>query len=801
MTDLRYAFRQLRRAPGFTAVAVLTLALGIGASTAIFSVVHGVLLDPLPYAAPGRLVALFTSAPKLGYARANVGAANYRDWRAQNTVFHDIALVRHIANFNLTGDGEPERLFGARVTANLFSVLGVQPLLGRVFPADAEQPGRDRIALLSHSLWTRRFGADPHIVGRTTRLSGEPYLVAGVMPPGFAYPGAEFQLWVPLTVNPEEIRQRLGYDYLAVARLRPGVSLPQAQAEMDAISARLAQQYPERNKDIGCVVVPLLDSAVGPVRTGLYVLLGAVGGLLLIGCANLTNLLLARAAGRTREFTLRVALGAGRRRLIRQLAAEVLPLGFAGGALGLLLAVWGLDLLRPLLPAAMPRLENIRISLPVLAFTAAVSLLTVLLTSLLPAWHASRTDLASALHEDARAGTGAARARLRDLLVVSEIALTLVLLVGAGLLIRTLGRLRQVDPGFRPEGVLSLHLAVPRSKYTSDALVADFCRRVLERVRALPGVESAGMVNRLPLAGGGQSGSLQFEGTNLPVTELGNVDWRTVTPGYFQAMGIPLLRGRSFTDRDTADSPLVGVIDERIARLVWPGQDPIGKRFRIGLGTFTGPWVEIVGVAGHIRHDGLDVDQRPQVYWNYHQRAQDRMALVVRTRLRPLDLAPAVISEIRAVDPDQPVYDVRPMDEVRERSLAQRWLNTVLVTLFAGVSLLLAAVGIYGVIAYSVQRRVREFGVRLALGASPGAVRTLVLRQVGFLTLCGLTLGVGMSLVLTRFLAGLLHEVAPHDPATFAATSAVLACAALAACYLPARRATRIDPMEALRQE
>lgn len=798
--DVRYGFRLLRKSPGFAAAAILTVALGIGATTAVFSVVYGVVLQPLPYPEPDRLVQLWSKLPRLGLDRAFVAPAVYRDWRDQSQVFEELALVRHIANFNLTRDGEPERLQGARVTASLFRVLGIAPMLGRAFRDDEERVGKERIVLLSHGLWRRRFEADPSIVGRDILLSGVKHTVVGVMGPTFQYPGREFQIWVPLTINPEDYRTRANYSFLAVGRLRPGRTVQEAQAEMDTIAARLGQQYPESDQGVGVVAAPMLADAVRTVRAPLYVLLGAVGCVLLIGCANLANLLLARSLGRSSELVVRSALGAGRGRLILQSVAELVPIVALGGAAGLLVARWILALLIPRLPATMPRVEAIAVNAPVLAFAFLALALTGLASGVWPALQVGRWDIAASLRESLRGGTTALRGtRLRDLLVVSQMAVAVLLVTGAVLLGRSLVALRQVAPGFRTEGVLSLHLAIPRSKHADDRAVADFCRRVLERVGALPGVASAGMVNRLPLGGVAQIGSLEAEASALPTGRLESVDWRTVTPGYFRTLGIPLLQGRGFTEADADPARLVGIVDEQVARLAWPGQDPIGRRFRIPAPG--GPWVEIVGVVGHIRHDSLAEDTRPQVYWNYHQRAQDRMALVLRTDGRPEALTPAVVAAIRAVDPEQAVYDVRTLAAVVDRSVAQQWLTTTGFALFAGTALVLASVGLYGVISYSVGRRSREIGVRMALGARRADVLLLVLRQGAALTATGGVLGLGGGLVLARVLAGQVYAVDVRDALSFSTAALVLGLVGLLATLLPARRAAGVDPMAVLRAD
>jgi putative ABC transport system permease protein len=798
--DLRHGLRLLRRNPLFAATALLTVALGVGATTAVFSVIYGVLLRPLPYPEPERLVQLWTHAPKFGLPRTYVGAAMYRDWREQNDGFEELALVRHIANLNLTGEGEPERLQAARVTASLFRVLRVSPALGRTFRDEEEEIGRERVVLLSHRLWQRRFAADPAVVGRGIRLNGEPHIVVGVMGPEFRYPGREFELWTPLTIDPEDYRTRLGYDFLSIGRLKSGVSLEPAQAEMHAVASRLARQYPDTDAGIDVIVAPMLEDTVSGVRRPLYVLLGAVASLLSISCANLANLVLSRAMGRSSELVLRSALGARRGRLILQSIAEITPLVAMGGASGLLLTTWMIALAVPLLPDSMPRVEGVAIHPPVLLFALGAILITGLASGIWPALQLTRSDLTASLRESIRGTTGSLQgSRLPDVLVVAQMAIAVVLVTGAMLLVRSFVELKGVDPGFRPEGVLSLHLAIPRTKYPEDRDVAAFCRRILDEVAGVPGVAASGMVNRLPLGGVQQIGSIELENVDPRLNRLDGVDWRTVTPEYFRAIGIPLLEGRLFTELDSNPDRPVGIIDERIARLAWPHESALGKRFRIPFADL--PWVAIVGIVGHIRHDSLAADTRPQVYWNYRERAQDRMALVVRTEGDPERLAAPVVAAIRGADPDQPVYDVRTLEEVVDRSVSQQWLTTTLLLLFACLALALASVGVYGLVSYSVGRRLREIGIRMALGAHRRDVTRMILRQGASITVLGGVLGVAGALLLSRWLGTLVYGVSVRDTLSFSTASVVLVLVGLAASYLPARRAARLDPIAVLRGE
>jgi putative ABC transport system permease protein len=798
--DVRYGMRLIGRAPGFAAAAILTVALGIGATTAIFSVVYSVVLQPLPYREPDRLVNLWSTAVKRGFARAYVGMANVYDWKARNHMFEDIAALRAVANFNLTGQGEPERLNGSRVSSNLFSVLGVTPLLGRTFTEDEDEIGHEQVALLTYGLWVRRFGADPGVVGRTIALNGVPHTVVGVMRADFAYPTREFQIYTPLTFDPQELVNRMNYSYLAVARLKPGATVEQARAEMTVVSSQLEREHPKENEGIGAEVVPMLADTVSAVRTPLYILLAAVAAMLLIACANLTNLLVARALGRHRELAVRAALGAARSRLVTQSIGEVLPMLVAGGALGLLGAAWVIETLVPLLPGDVPRVENVGLHLPVLASTVATLTVIAVFVGVWPALEVSRGGLRASVADLSRGNTGApARSRLRDVLVVVQIAATLWLVVGAALLMRSFGELRQVHPGFNAERVYSLHLAIPRSKYPTDRDVAAFGGRILERVRTLPEVASAGLVNRLPLAGGTQTGGIEFEGIDPKAVSMSNVDYRSVTPDYFRTLEIPVLSGRSFTDGDSETAPPVAIIDERLAKTILVGTDPIGRRVRIPVMNL--PWLTIVGVAGHIRHDRLEEDVRPQIYFPYKQRTQDRMALAVRTRTDPSTIGPSLAAAIRGVDPEQPVYDARTLAEVVDRSVAQRWLQTVLLGSFAAIALVLSSIGVYGVIAYTVGQRRREFGIRLALGARRAEIISLVMRRGALMFGCGAAIGLALSAASARVLSGLLFNVSGFDLLSFGVSTLILFAVALAACGLPARRAASVDPSLALRAE
>jgi putative ABC transport system permease protein len=793
LQEIRHSLRRLRHSPGFSATAILMLALGSGTTTAIFSIAYGVLLRDLPYDQPARLVALRMTEPRVGPALANVGAADYFDWRRRQQVFEDIALTRPVGSFNLTGAGEPERLQGARVTASLFAVLRARPLIGRTFTEEEQlDPARAaHVAVLSYGLWQRRFGGDPSIVGRTVQLGGQPHQIVGVMRPEFRYPSREFELWAPLYLPPAALRHRQDFSYLAVARLKPDVSEQQAAAHMASLATTIARENPGTDPNARVVVAPLRSAMAGPVRTTLWVLLAAVGTLFLIGCTNLAALLLARAAGRTTEFAVRAALGATHARLARQLVIEVIPLGAAGAVLAILTARWLLDILVPRLPAGTPRLEEIGLHGPVLLFSILLSVGAAFLVAIAPAWHVS-----TRVQRD-MGGSG----RFRSGLVLVEIACTVVLLVGAGLLARTFLHLAGTDPGFQPDRTLTLHLAVSRAKHGDDAGVARYLGRLTERIRAVAGVAAVGMVNRLPMAGQNQTFTIRFQGAGAD--QLVHVDSRSINGDYFRSLGVPLLDGRTFREDDLPDRPAVGIIDERLARQVFGTARAVGKRFRIAVAgrDLDQPWVEVVGVVGHLRHEGLDRDPRSQVYWPYAQRTQDRVAMTVRTATEPAALARSVSAAIREVDPDQAIYDVRPMREVVDRTLAGNRLNLVLMATFAVMALLLASVGLYAVVAQLTTRRRREFGIRMALGATNRQVMGLVMGQGVRLGAAGLALGLVLAVAATRILATMLHGVRPLDPITYAAAGCLLAAVVLAAISLPARRAMNLHPAEALRPD
>ncbi len=790
-------FRLFRRAPGFALASILVISLGVGTTTAIFSVVYGVVFRPLPYPEPDRLVALWSRTPAAA-GRVKFNPADQRELLGNTGVFENVALANAPQNFNLSGEGEPERLIAARLSSDIFTVLRISPRLGRRFTPADEQAGNDRVVLLSDGLWRRRFAGDPLIVGRTINLNGIPHQVVGVMEPQFQFPERGYQLWIPLTIAPRLLaRQIAGYNHFAVARLKPGVGLDQAQRDLDALAARLEAEYPNTNRGVRLEVLPLLEESVRVVRPTLYVLLAAVGSLLLIACLNLASLVATRAAGRTGEFAIRLALGASHSRLTVLAVSELVPVLVLGGTLGVAVAKLAIAMFIPLAPPALPRIDSIEISGPVLLFSLAVVALTGLVAGILPATRGCRAAVPAEALGVRSATANRYHVRARRALVIAQIALTFPLLLGATVLARSFAALMAVNPGFRTENVLALHMAIPRSKYRSDQEIAAFYARIVDRVRAVPGVVSAGMVNRVPLAGNDLAMALTFEGAEGAPRV---VQSRSATPDYFTTLGIPLRQGRIFTDRDSATAPLVAIIDERLAAALWRNETAIGKQFQVAFPGQPPASGRIVGVVGAIRHQRLDSDEDRQVYFSYQQFTDGRIALMVRSQSDVRALVPAVVQTIHNLDPEQPVYDVRTLDDVLARSAAERWLNTAIIGIFAASALLLAGVGLYGVIAYGVTQRVREFGLRIALGAAPSRIAALVLGEGLVLAGTGVGIGLGAAVGLSRGIRNLLYRVAPLDPLSVASAIAVLFAVAIVASYLPARRAALSPPAETLRR-
>jgi putative ABC transport system permease protein len=798
----------LLKKPGFTLIAILALALGIGANTAIFSVVNGVLLRPLPYEDPDRLVRLGEWSQQV--PGMSIAYPNLLDWREQNHVFTAIAATR-FNSYNLTGVDEPERLLGREVSANFFEVLGVKPALGRTFLPEEDHANSNRVCVLSHGLWQRRFGADPQILGKSLTLNNESYTVVGVMAQGYRF-GTQTDVFVPIGLKEatEMISSRDNHPGIyAYARLKPGVTFTQAETEMKEIASRLAAAYPKTNAGNSITMIPLREYFVGDIRPALLVLLGAVGFVLLIACANVANLLLARATSRMREIAIRTALGARRMRIIRQLLTESVLLSILGGTAGVLLALWGIDVLRTASIDAIPTTAEIKLDTNVLFFTLGVSVLTGLICGLAPALQTSKPDLNESLKEGGRTGTaGAARHRIRNLLVISEVALSLVLLIGSGLLIKSFLRLRQTETGFTTENLLTMQLSYTAGQ-DEGRRIANFLNQVEQRIKSLPGVESVAISDGVPFLGASETG---FAIEGRPPAEPGKRPMTVVyftTPDYLQAMGIRLVRGRFFTQQDTQNSPLVAVIDEDFARQQFPDEDPIGKYLE-GSREQNIPHIEIVGIVSHVKNYGLDTagPVQAELYYALNQipdkflpQVASSVSLLVRTRTEASVMTAAIRREVQAIDPHQPIYNVNTMEQVLADSLASQRLSMLLLSIFAGVAMTLAAVGIYGVLSYTVVQRTHEIGIRVALGARVTDVFKLVVGQAMMLVLIGIGLGLLGAFLLTRVMTSLLYGVSATDPLTFGGVSLLLAVIALIACLIPARRATRVDPMVALRYE
>ncbi len=817
LKDLRHASRVLIAAPAFTIAALLSLAIGIGANTAIFSIVDGLLLHPLPYADAERLVILWNRSPGLNIAEDWFSTAQYFDIKNGHHGFEQIAIAIG-DNYNLTGSGEPERVGTIRISSSLLSLLGQRAAIGRAFVTDEDRPGRNATAILSYGIWARRFGSDPRVLGRKIILNGLPYEVVGIMPRSFSLPrevmptldGAEqAEILLPLPMPADAAQNRDHEDYNIIGKLKPGVSVQQAQAEMDTITARLRHEHPEvypPNGGLTFSIVPLLEQVVGNVRHTLYLLLGAVGFVLLIACTNLANLQLSRGLARQKEMAVRSALGASRLRIVRQLLTENMLLAFAGGALGVAFAFLALRCVRLLGPQSVPRLSDVGIGLSALAFTVLICVLSAILFGLAPALRVSRIDVQTVLRDTSRTSSGVSAIwgrgnNLRRSLVIAEIALCVILLIGAGLLIRSFVRVRDVDPGFNPHHVLTLELTMTGERYKDKTAVLAAYREIRMRLENLPGVTYAGAVTSLPLSQMFAWGPITVEGRIPPPGEkFINADVRMINGHYFQAMEIPLREGRLFNDNDTADKPRVAIIDDYMAQQLWPNQDPIGKRLHIGsINETDSPWITVVGVVGRIKQYTLDSDSRIAYYLPQTQYVTRAMNVVMRAGGDPVALTGAVKRQIREINPDLPLYNVSTMQKRFDNSLARRRFTMLLLGTFAAISLGLAIIGIYGLIAYLVGQGSREVGIRLALGATPANIKMLIVRGGMTLAFWGVGIGILSALAVGRLMRSLLFGVGANDLLTFVAVPSLLASIAFVASYIPARRASRIDPSISLR--
>jgi len=813
--DFRYGLRTLRKNPGFAAAAILVLALGIGANTAIFSVVNAVLLKPLPFSHPEQLVQIWHTPPQKsfpGMKEFAVSAANYLDWQAQNHVFEHTAIYSY-GTYNLTGKGEPQFISARRVSSDFFAVLQAEPLLGRVFVPEEDQPGHNNVVVLSESFWRTQFAADPNIVGEDINLDGAAYRVIGVMRAKFQFPitsdpSFAVKLWAPLAMTDRERAVRAEHHYAVIGRLRSGVTLQQAQAELDTISHRLEQEYPADDKGWGAVLKPLDEELAGDVRTPLLVLLGAVALVLLIACANAANLVLARTISRQREIAVRSALGASRARVVRQVISETVVLSLAAGVLGLLIAHFGVKLIVAFFASKLPRAAAISLDASVLEFTLLIALLTGIVAGLLPAIRISRVNVNEALKQGSRTSSDAAGNRTRGMLIVSEVALSLMLLIGAGLMIRSLWMLRNVDPGLDPHNVLALDPALSRTTFPQPGQEIEFYTELLRRIHALPGVESAGVIDNVPLDNGGSIQPVQIEGHPVQaMADQPEVSVRLISPGYLRAMHIPVLRGRDFSEQDNADNPATVLITQAMAKRLWPNEDPIGRH--VTMYFYPDKVREVVGIVGDVKDDGLNKPAPATLYMPLGQLTTPRTAawqsfplwIIVRTNSEPSASVPGVIHTIHELNAGVPVRDVTTMEDFVVNSVSQQRFNMLLLASFAGLALVLAAVGIYSVLAYTVRRRVREIGIRMALGAQTADVLRLIVSEGMKPTAIGVAAGIAGALALGRVLSSLLYGVRPSDLATFAGVCVVLVSVALVASLVPAYRATRVEPVTTLREE
>ena len=794
--DLKYGIRMLFKKPGFTAVVVLTLALSISSTTVVFSVVNALLLRSLPYSNPDQLINVWSVFKSNNKAYASAG--NFREWQERNQSFQHLAAY-DLLKLNLTGGDRPEAIDVALVTANLFPLLGVQPVRGRVFQTEEEQPASNKVAVISDGLWQRRFGADAGVVGKSLVLDGDSYTIIGIMPPHFSFP-EKIEVWLPLSFVPEELADR-SYNHLAVVgRLKPGIELRQAQAEMSALMDEQVRKYPNENSGRSMRLVTFQQNLIGDIRMALWILSGAVFLVLLIACANIANLLMARATTRQKDVAIRIGLGAGRGRLIQQLLIESLLLSLLSGAIGLIFASGGLQILTTVGPTKIPRLNEVTIDGRVLAFTLVVSLLTGIIFGLIPALQATKPEINEWLKEGQRSASGGPGGkRARSWLVVTEMALALILLVGAGLLIKSFLMLWRVEPGFNPHNVLTMTISPSPPKYNTRRDLVGLCQRLREQLKSTPGVEAVGVVNQLPFSG--RNLGLNFSVSGKPPSrpeDTASASFRLVSPGYLQAMGIPLKRGRDFNDYDTRDSTPVALINETLAKHYFTNEDPVGKQLNI-----EGQQAprEIVGIIGDVKQIKLDAEGNPEIYVPFFQFAVPAMNIVVRTQTEPGSMTSAVLQQISRVDPDQPVFQVKTMDQYLGESMDQRRLSTVLLGIFAALALMLAAIGVYGMMSYLVSQQTREIGIRMALGARQLDIFKLVVRHGMWLCFLGIAFGVAAALFLTRVMTSSLYGISASDPLTYITISVLLAVIALLACIIPARRAIAVDPITALRYE
>ena len=796
MQDLNYAWRMLRRAPGFAAIAVATLALGIGVNTAIFSTVDSAMLRALPYGDPERVVFVWEDGSFVGFGKNTPAPGNFAEWRRRNQVFTDMAATRSVSA-NLTADGPPELAFGRQVTANFFSVLGVRPILGRTF-TEMEEQTKSPVAVISYALWRRRYGGDPQLAGKQILMDGRKVTVLGVMPEDFALVRRDVAYWMPISFSAADLENRGSHYLNVVARLKPGVALARAQDDMRAVAARMSAEYQE-NQRVGAVVVGVKEELLGSARTGLLVLMAAAGCVLLIACANLASLLLARSVARQREISIRVALGAGRTRLVRQMITEGLMLALAGGALSLAIVPAGIQVLEKLVPATLPASALPQADGRLLVFAMLLSFATGLLFSLIPALQTARRSPIEALKQDGRAGTGDRGHAIRDALVVAEVALALVLLIGAGLMLQTLARLQSLTLGFRPDHLLTLRTVLP-PKYGNLAVRTSFTNRVLEGVRTLPGVLGAGYASTLPFESRGDTTGYAVEGRQFDANDPHDALYRVVSEDYLQVLGVRLVEGRFFNRGDGPSTTPVVIINEKFARQYWPKESAVGRRISL---TYDDPsvWHTVIGVVGDVRERGHEPAMKPGVYQLAAYASRQTRELILRTAGDPMSLVPAVRRVIASVDPEQSVTWVRSMDEMVDLDVADRQQQLTLLGAFAVLALVLASVGLYGVLSYVVSQRSREIGMRMALGASGGSVVRMVVGRGLTLTAIGLVIGLAASIMLTRLMENLLYGVGANDPATFAGVAAVLGLVAAVACWIPAKRASRMDPMVVLREE